>query len=206
MSMPLILHEDDPELLREAIQFTAAQTGFTPRLIEKDYFCGVVLKHLAASGTGVIFKGGTCLSKIYGGFYRLSEDLDFTLHTPLGSSRAERSRRVDPIRAVVDALPAHVPGFRAVASLTGANNSTQYSAVVGYESLLDGHVEHVSIEISVREPHLTDAHYGSAKTALQNPLNGKPLVAEYAVWCLYLSGGDGRENSRCTLPPGNRGT
>jgi len=47
--MPIRLHEEDPALLREAIRFTSAETGFVPRLIEKDYFCSVVLEYLATS-------------------------------------------------------------------------------------------------------------------------------------------------------------
>lgn len=39
---PLRLHED-PSLFREAVNFTAAETGFTSRLVEKDYFCSVLL-------------------------------------------------------------------------------------------------------------------------------------------------------------------
>jgi hypothetical protein len=38
----LRVHED-PALFREAIQFTAAETRFLPRLIEKDYFCSLLL-------------------------------------------------------------------------------------------------------------------------------------------------------------------
>lgn len=38
----LRLHED-PELFREAVTFTAAETAFVPRLIEKDYYCTVLL-------------------------------------------------------------------------------------------------------------------------------------------------------------------
>jgi len=39
---PLRLHED-PSLFREAVNFTAAETGFSSRLVEKDYFCSVLL-------------------------------------------------------------------------------------------------------------------------------------------------------------------
>ena len=77
--MPIRLHEEDPALLREAMTFTSASTGFGSRLIEKDYFCSVVLEYLATSDDDLLFKGGTCLAKIHGDFYRLSEDLDFTL-------------------------------------------------------------------------------------------------------------------------------
>jgi hypothetical protein len=36
--LPIALHED-VALFREALRFTAAETGFISRLIEKDYFC-----------------------------------------------------------------------------------------------------------------------------------------------------------------------
>lgn len=182
--MPIRLHEDDPVLLREAIQFTAAETGFSPRLVEKDYFCSVVLEYLAASGAGLTFKGGTCLSKIHGSFYRLSEDLDFSIPTALGSSRAGRSRSAAPLRAAIDRLPGRLPAFRIVDPLRGANESTQYDAVLGYESPIGGHIEPVGIQVGVREPNMMDAHEGVSKTALLNPVNGRPLVEEYAVPCL----------------------
>jgi len=46
--MAIRLHADDPSLLVQAIELTARQTGFQPRLVEKDYFCSVVLEYLAA--------------------------------------------------------------------------------------------------------------------------------------------------------------
>ena len=45
---PIRIHQD-PVLFREAINYTTAETGFAPRLIEKDYFCTVVLQHLAGA-------------------------------------------------------------------------------------------------------------------------------------------------------------
>ena len=182
--MPIRWHQDDPALLREAIGFTVAETGFAARLVEKDYFCSVVLEYLAASNAGLTFKGGTCLTKIHGNLYRLSEDLDFSISTPVDATRADRSRSVDPVRAVLDGLPDRLPGFRILEPFRGANNSTQYNATVRYESLLDGHVEPVSIEIGVREPTLLDLHQGAAKTALLDPVNGRALVETYAVPCL----------------------
>ena len=38
----------DAIMFREAVGFTAAKTGFSPRLIEKDYFCTVLLAYLAS--------------------------------------------------------------------------------------------------------------------------------------------------------------
>jgi predicted nucleotidyltransferase component of viral defense system len=63
-SGPLEIH-DDTALFGEALRFTAAETGFIPRLIEKDYFCTLVLQHLCTSDGALTFKGGTCLAKVH---------------------------------------------------------------------------------------------------------------------------------------------
>lgn len=182
--MPIRLHVDDADLLRRAIELTARETGFNLRLVEKDYFCSVVLEYLAASGAGLTFKGGTCLTKIHGSFYRLSEDLDFSISTDPGAARGDRSRSIRPVQAAVAAIAGRLPGFRIIEPLRGFNNSTQYNAAAGYESLLDGHVEPVSIEVGVREPTMLGVHAGAAKTVLLNPLDGQALLETYPVACL----------------------
>jgi predicted nucleotidyltransferase component of viral defense system len=80
----MIKFHEDPVLFLDAVNLTVAETAFTARLIEKDYFCSVLLEHLAAvSGGHLVFKGGTCLAKVHTAFYRLSEDLDFVIPTPV---------------------------------------------------------------------------------------------------------------------------
>lgn len=139
--MPIRWHQDDRDLLRQAIDLTARQTGFNLRLVEKDYFCSVLLEYLAARDTSLNFKGGTCLAKIHGNLYRLSEDLDFSISTGEDATRAQRSRSIAPVRTALDAVVDELPGLRMLRPLSGANNSTQYNATVGYESLIDGHIE-----------------------------------------------------------------
>jgi len=182
--MPIRLHAEDAALLREAIGYTSAESGFSARLIEKDYFCSVALEYLASECGNLTFKGGTCLSKIHGGFYRLSEDLDFSIATALDSTRAQRSQSVEPLRQALARVEEHLPGFRIAEPLRGFNNSTQYNAVLSYESLVDGHVEPVSIEVGVREPNMVEAANGAAKTVLLNPIGGQPLVETYPVLAL----------------------
>ena len=52
---------------RAAIEYTAATTGFRRELIEKDYFCSIVLAFLFSEETPLVFKGGTCLNKYTSG-------------------------------------------------------------------------------------------------------------------------------------------
>lgn len=185
--MAIRLHADDAALLREAIGYTTAETGFSARLVEKDYFCSVALEYLAEECGKLTFKGGTCLSKIHGGFYRLSEDLDFSIPTAVDSTRAQRSQSVEPLRQALARVEERLPGFRIAEALRGFNNSTQYNAVLSYESLIDGHVEPVSIEVGVREPNMTETAQGAARTVLLNPIGGQALIDTYPVVALsYL--------------------
>ena len=184
MTVAIRWHEEDPTLFREAIRFTAAETGFSPRLIEKDYFCSVVLEHLAAGDKELIFKGGTCLAKVHAAFYRLSEDLDFSISTPINSTRASRSRSVATAKALVAAIAKQHSAFRIAGELTGSNASTQYNALLGYTSLLDVRSETISVEIGLREPIIDEAHLGAAKTMLLNPIRSDALIAAFQVRCL----------------------
>ncbi len=181
---PLRLHDEDPALFREAVRFTAAQTGFVPRVIEKDYFCSVVLEYLAASTAQLVFKGGTCLAKVHGEFYRLSEDLDFVIPTPLDASRSDRSRLAVESKREVGTIGRRVSGLRVITALTGANDSSQYAAVLAYASLLSAREETIKIEIGLREPLLRPALPGEARTLLLDPISNAPAVPGVAVPCL----------------------
>jgi len=184
-SLPRV-HED-PDRFREAVRFTASETRFLPRLIEKDYFCTLLLGYLSAADGSLVFKGGTCLAKVHAGFYRLSEDLDFVISTPYSASRSERRRMAVGLKGAVSRLSEKMSVFRIVESLTGANNSTQYVAVVGYTSLISPQEETIRIEAGLREPLLTPILLGEARTLLLNPVSGKPLVPAMLVPCLSWS-------------------
>lgn len=69
-------------ITKEEIKKIALEAGLTSSQIEKDYVLGWLLAGIAQHpelSSSWIFKGGTCLRKIYFGNYRYSEDLDFTV-------------------------------------------------------------------------------------------------------------------------------
>jgi predicted nucleotidyltransferase component of viral defense system len=181
---PISTH-DDAALFRDAVRFTADGSGFAPRLIEKDYFCTLLLDYLfTAAGAELVFKGGTCLTKVHSELYRLSEDLDYAIAVAVDSPRAERSRRVEPVKAALSRLNKAIPAFRVIDALKGANRSTQYLAVVGYRSVLNQQEETIKIEVSLREPLLMPVLNGAARTMLRNPFTNNPMVAPITVRCI----------------------
>jgi predicted nucleotidyltransferase component of viral defense system len=175
---------EDPDLFREAVTFTAAETGFAARLVEKDYFCTVLLRYLTASGIGLVFRGGTCLAKVHSGFYRLSEDLDFLIPMAVDSSRPQRRREIAPVKEVVTAIADYSSGFSVVRPLTGANQSTQYVAEIAYESVLSDSNGTVKIEVGLREPLLTPQVEGAMRTLLLDPISNEPSVPLTAQSCV----------------------
>jgi len=165
-------------------QLTNQRYRFPERLIEKDYVCTIILEFLTEAHPDLVFKGGTCLTKIYTDFCRMSEDLDFVIPMSVDAPRSARSARARKLAHVIAALPQKFPFARVAAPLRGANNSTQYNATIGYNSAIGGREESIKIEISLREPLLLSHFGGEAKTLLLDPASGNRLIPLKNVRCI----------------------
>ncbi len=175
-------YHEDAELFRDALGFTESETGFSARLIEKDYYCSLLLKDLLGAGVAdLAFKGGTSLSKVHSDFYRLSEDLDFGISTPVDAPRSQRSQRVAGLKGHLAAIGKRMPCFQVVDPLRGYNNSTQYSARVSYRSLVTGQHEFIKLEMSVREPIVEPTEGLPARTLLLDPFRRVPALEAIPV-------------------------
>lgn len=119
-------HDTDPDIFRESLSYSEGATGFTASLIEKDYYCSLILHHIFNQKIKLVFKGGTCLSKVYTDFYRLSEDLDLVIPVSVDTSRNQRRSEIKPIKGIFDKLPAAIPGIAVSKTLRGHNESRQY--------------------------------------------------------------------------------
>lgn len=182
----LMLHEDEA-MFKEALNFTASTTGFNVRLIEKDYFCTLVLAYLANTvGEQLVFKGGTCLAKVYAKFYRLSEDLDFVMPLSVNANRAQRSRTIDKVKKVIEHIADYSPSFTLARQLTGTNLSTQYNGIVEYASPISKEQESILIEVSVREPLFMPSQKQPVKTLMLNPIGDNAIIRDVDVECIAI--------------------
>ena len=69
--------EIDKDKLKNFLMSIKDKTSITAlELIEKDFYLNILLSKL--NFWGYVFKGGTCLAKVYLDYFRFSEDLDFT--------------------------------------------------------------------------------------------------------------------------------
>lgn len=190
----MIDYHEDTVLFRESLLFTEAETEFDARLIEKDYYCTILLERFQDAlvesisdndGPLLFFKGGTCLSKIHARFCRMSEDLDFSIPVKQDAARSQRSRLVKPFKRMIDSLPKICPAFDIAKELTGHNNSTQYVAEVQYVSAITGQSESIKIEIGTRDPLLDRGpSMFPAWTLLLDPLRKKQAVLPISVLAL----------------------
>lgn len=169
-------HDADPDIFREALAHSEAATGFTATLIEKDYYCSLILQYLFGRETSLVFKGGTCLSKIYADFYRLSEDLDFVISVNWDTSRRHRRNEIEPIKLRVNEISNVVPGFTVSETFRGHNESRQYIGQLEYRSAVIEKNERIKIEVGLREPLLSSPESYAARTIAVNPFSRQPLL------------------------------
>jgi len=179
-------HNTDPDIFREALSYSEAVTGFTARLIEKDYYCSLILHYIFERDTPIVFKGGTCLSKIYADFYRLSEDLDFVIPVATDTARNQRRSKIHPIKGIFSELPAIIPGVAVSKAFIGHNESRQYIGYLEYPSNVIEKIERIKIEIGIREPLLLPSQTGNTRTIVMNPFNDQPLLPVFTVHAMDI--------------------
>ena len=171
----------NPESFENALKFTEGKTGFTARLIEKDYYCSMILKELySGDDHPLIFKGGTLLNKVHAPFYRLSEDLDFSINVDEKTTRQGRSKLVAPIKILFKHICSMLE-YTIEKELMGSNESFQYNGWVGYQSVITKNKENISFEVGIREKIFEPVFKGMANTLLMDPFTAKPIISPFMV-------------------------
>ncbi len=182
----LRLHES-PERFRQALSFTEAETGFSQRLIEKDYYCSVILADFGPLfSSGLVFKGGTWLSKAFAEFYRLSEDLDFAISVATTARPRERRLARLPVKQHLARIEERLSWVRMPGSPLGHDGNRQYNAVLCYDSAVTGEQETVKIQVAVREPILEPTVSCAGRTLLRDPARRDAFEAHIPLSGLSL--------------------
>lgn len=179
-------HDTDRDIFREALAYSEATTGFTANLIEKDYYCSLILQYFFDGDTSLVFKGGTCLSKVYTDFYRLSEDLDLIIPATADMSRNQRRTEMEPVKRIFDKLPKIVPGVAISEMFRGHNESRQYIGYLEYRSEVIEKQERIKLEVGIREPLLSPSVSNMTRTIVVNPFNGRSLLPSFTVRAMTL--------------------
>ena len=181
-----MLHRNREDFLK-ILERTSAQTGFPLRLLEKDYYITVVLSKINELSKDLIFKGGTCLSKIYYSYYRLSEDLDFTLKLP--TQKSTRTIRRNAMKPIKEAIRPFLKGFGMIIEgldKAGHRESTQYIYYLDYDSVVLNKKESIKLEIGLRFNPILPAVIKKVNHKFLHPFTKEPLFDSGNVSCFAL--------------------
>jgi len=181
-----MLHENKTEFLK-ILERTSGQTGFPLRLLEKDYYITIVLSNINELSQDLVFKGGTCLSKVYYSYYRLSEDLDFTLILPAKEpTRAIRRKAIEPIKKALKPLLQKLGMGVENIEKAGHNESTQYIYYLEYDSVVLGKKESIKLEIGLRFNPILPFVTKKITHKFLHPFTKEELFDAGTVNCLLL--------------------
>ena len=177
-------HENEIQFV-EAIRETAKNSGFSESLIEKDYYCSLILKEIFQSkDCNLVFKGGTLLNKVHAGFYRVSEDLDFSISTNPKLSRKKRSTSAQIAKKCVKKAVKNL-ALNFSKPFKGQNESRMYNVEIEYNSLISEDKGKIKIEFGIQETVLEKKSL-VAKTLIVNSITQQPILSDFFIKGLSL--------------------
>ncbi len=181
-----MLHKDK-EKFSDMIYRVVKQTSFPAQLLEKDYYLTLILSKINDLSADLIFKGGMCLNKVYYVYYRLSEDLDFSMTLPkYTTTRGNRRKCIQPVK---DNIEKFVEQFGLKVDdkkNPGRNESKQYVYYLLYQSALRPQEMRIKFEIGLRFNPILDTEIREVKHKFLHPFTNEPLFDGGKVNCLLL--------------------
>ncbi|HBR15173.1 MAG TPA: hypothetical protein DD723_06500 [Candidatus Omnitrophica bacterium] len=181
-----MIHKDKEEFIKILERASRKKEFLLPQL-EKDYYLTLILSRVHELSEDLIFKGGTCLNKIYYAYYRLSEDLDFSIKLPqYEATRGERRKCIQPVK---DNIKKFVEPFDIRiddSGNPGRNESKQYVYYFVYQSALRQVEAKIKFEISLRYNPIHATEKRPVQHHFLHPFTGEPLFDGGKVNCLSL--------------------
>tara|TARA_Y100000310_G_C20541596_1_gene743568 strand:+ start:35 stop:823 length:789 start_codon:yes stop_codon:yes gene_type:complete len=158
-------------ITKDELNAVIAKVKFKSQLVTKDYYVTILL-YLLRDLKGAYFKGGTALNKIFLNYARISEDIDYSLTSPIQDVEKE----------IVEIIEAS--GF--FESVTHDKKVHKFTRLVANYKDLDGLFGTVLIDLNERAdlilepeshqiPHLYSNHIPSFSITT---LNKKEMMAE----------------------------
>ena len=179
------IHEDKERFLKLVDQI-ASQTGFYTPLMEKDYYLTLILSRVHELSENLIFKGGTCLNKIYYAYYRLSEDLDFSMRLPEPVTRGNRRKSMEHIKDKIEGFAAQFGMQVDNKEKAGRNENKQYVYYFSYDSVVQPTRQTIKFEIGLRFNPIAPVENKPVKHKFIHPFTKEPLFESGQIVCLSL--------------------
>lgn len=182
-----MIHENKEKFIK-ALGRASKKKGFLLPLIEKDYYLTVIMSKVHELSDDLILKGGTCLNKVYYAYYRLSEDLDFSMKLPqYEATRIQRRKCIQPIKDRIEKFVKQFGMKIDDAGNPGRNESKQYVYYLIYQSALRSVETRIKFEIGLRFNPIDPIEKHQIQHAFLHPFTGEPLFDGGKVNCLSLN-------------------
>ncbi|MFH0926438.1 MAG: nucleotidyl transferase AbiEii/AbiGii toxin family protein [bacterium] len=124
---------------------------------------------------------------MYYSYYRLSEDLDFSLYQPdCSTTRGIRRKCIEPIKNNIENFAKQFGMHIEEAQNAGRNESRQYVYSFVYNSVTLPSRQTIKVEIGLRFNPLTKVETMPIKHKFLHPFTGEPLFNGGKVNCLSL--------------------
>jgi predicted nucleotidyltransferase component of viral defense system len=173
-------------LFADLCRETAARERVQPQLVEKDFYLTRILWALGQSvGDELLLKGGTLLSKVDLGFFRMSEDADLVLPGPSSRQRLPNVRRMHRLRDVLKEIGPEVGVSARSAAGELSDKATHCVWQLDYPSEFGP--QGIQLEVSIR-PVLRTAREVGLRQLLADPLAGNASAAK----CFALDAAEAR--------------
>ena len=180
-----MMHKDKDAFLK-MLESVSAETGFALALLEKDYYLSLLLSGIGSLSDDLIFKGGTCLSKVYYSYYRLSEDLDFSMRLPEQVTRTVRRNVIQPVKDKIQSFAKNYGMSIEGVEKAGRNESKQYIYTVDYNSVVLGKKQSIKLEIGLRFNPILPPVKQKMNHIFLHPFTKEPLFDGGSVNCLAV--------------------
>jgi len=182
-----MIHENKEEFVK-ALGRASRKKGFLLPLIEKDYYLTLIISRINELSENLVFKGGTCLNKVYYAYYRLSEDIDFSMVLPqYEATRSQRRRCIQPVKDKIEKFIKQFDMKLEDAGGPGHNESRQYIYYFVYQSALREVETKIKLEIGLRFNPIDVIEKRPVQHAFLHPFTGDQLFDGGQVRCLSLN-------------------
>jgi len=188
MESNLSMIHNDKDKFSKIVDRIASQTGFYAPLMEKDYYITLILSKINKLSENLFLKGGTCLNKIYYSYYRLSEDLDFSMRLPDNTAtRGIRHKGIQPVKNNIKSFAKQFGMHIESTENAGRNASKQYIYSFIYNSAIVPTEQTIKIEIGLRFNPIDKTETHSVQHRFLHAFTGEPLFDGGKINCLSLN-------------------
>jgi predicted nucleotidyltransferase component of viral defense system len=182
-----MIHKNKDEFVK-TLERATKKKGFLVPLLEKDYYLTLILSRVHELSEDLVFKGGTCLNKVYYAYYRLSEDLNFSMKLPrYEATRGERRICIQPVKDKISKFVEQFDMKIVDSGNPGRNESKQYVYYFSYQSALRPIEGQIKFEIGLRFNPIDSVEKQQVHHAYMHPFTGEPLFDGGKVACLSLN-------------------